>query len=52
LIWISPLLARPVAGLTGVPVGLLATLCLFALVLRRLHRQRDRAVASLRLSQL
>jgi hypothetical protein len=52
LILIAPLLARSAAGLVGVPIGLLATLALFALILRRLHRQRDHAVASLRLSQV
>ncbi|HET7888530.1 MAG TPA: glycosyltransferase family 87 protein [Bradyrhizobium sp.] len=41
LIWIMPLLTRSVAGLTSIPLGLLATLALFALVLRRLYRQRD-----------
>jgi len=51
LIWIAPLLARSVAGLVGIPLGLLATLALFTLILRRLHRQRDVAT-SLRLSQV
>jgi hypothetical protein len=41
LIWITPLLARSVAGLVGIPLGLMATFALFALVLRRLYRQRD-----------
>jgi alpha-1,2-mannosyltransferase len=41
LIWITPLLTRSVAGIAGIPLGLLATLALFALVLRRLYRQRD-----------
>jgi alpha-1,2-mannosyltransferase len=44
-IWIAPLLARSIAGLAGVPVGLLSTLTLFALVLRRLHGQSDRAAS-------
>jgi hypothetical protein len=52
LIWITPLPARGVAGLAGIPLGLLATLALFALVLRRLYRQRDRFNASIRLSQV
>jgi alpha-1,2-mannosyltransferase len=42
LIWITPLLARSAAGLIGIPLGLLATLALCALVLRRLHRQHER----------
>lgn len=33
--WVAPILTRPVAGLAGVPLGLLATLCLFAVVVRR-----------------
>jgi alpha-1,2-mannosyltransferase len=44
-VWIAPLLARSVAGLAGVPVGFLSTLTLFALVLRRLHGQSDRAAS-------
>ena len=44
-IWIAPLVARSVAGLAGVPVGLLSTLTLFALGLRRLHGQSDRAAS-------
>lgn len=35
LAWVTPLLARSIAGATGFPLGLLITLALFALVLRR-----------------
>jgi alpha-1,2-mannosyltransferase len=52
LIWITPLLARSAAGLIGIPLGLLSTLALFVLVLRRLHRQQEHVATSLRLSQL
>jgi alpha-1,2-mannosyltransferase len=52
-IWIAPLVARNVAGLVGIPVGFLATLALFTIVVRRLyHRQPEPAAASLRLSQV
>jgi hypothetical protein len=43
LIWITPLMARSVAGLAGIPLGLLAMLALFVLILRRLRPQRDNA---------
>ena len=45
LVWITPLLARSVAGLTGIPLGLLATLALFALIMRRLYRHRARVAS-------
>jgi hypothetical protein len=51
-IWIAPLIARSVAGIAGIPVGLFATLTLFALVVRRLHGQRDRVAVPPRLSQV
>ena len=41
--WITPLLARGVAGLTGVPLGLIAIVVLYALTMR--HAMRDRAAA-------
>ena len=41
--WITPLLARGVAGLTGVPLGLIAIVALYALTMR--HAMRDRAFA-------
>ena len=50
-IWIAPLLARSAAGLVGVPIGLLATLALFAVALRRLLGQRGHIVTALELSQ-
>jgi Glycosyltransferase family 87 len=50
LIWIMPLLARSAAGLVGIPLGLLATLALFALVLRRLYRHRERVASGVDLT--
>lgn len=46
-VWITPLVARSVAGLIGIPIGLLATLALFALVVRRLSAQREHATAAI-----
>jgi Glycosyltransferase family 87 len=40
-VWIAPLLARSAAGLTGVPIGFLASLTLFVLIMRRALRERD-----------
>jgi len=51
-IWLAPLFARTAAGLTGVPLGLLASLCLFALILRRIHNSRERTVTTLRVAQV
>ena len=42
-VWITPLLARPVAGLTGIPIGFLASLTLFGLIVRRAARTHDEA---------
>ena len=39
--WIAPLLTRGIAGATGVPLGLIAIIALFALVIR--HTMRDHA---------
>jgi alpha-1,2-mannosyltransferase len=50
LIWITPVLARSAAGLAGIPLGLFATLALFALILRRLHRQRERVASGVDLT--
>jgi alpha-1,2-mannosyltransferase len=47
LIWITPLMARSVAGLAGIPLGFIATFALFVLVLRRLRRQRDNVVSAI-----
>jgi hypothetical protein len=33
--WIVPLLSRSIAGITGLPLGLLAMLALYGLILRR-----------------
>jgi hypothetical protein len=43
--WIAPLLARGIAGATGVPLGLFAIVALFALVMRR--ATGDRAGAAI-----
>jgi alpha-1,2-mannosyltransferase len=44
-IWIAPLLARTVAGMTGIPVGHVAMLALFAVIMRRAIDQRSDPVA-------
>jgi len=41
--WVTPLLARGIAGLTGIPLGLVAIVALYALTMR--HGMRDRAAA-------
>lgn len=51
-VWTAPLLARTAAGLIGVPIGLLATLTLFVLIMRRMSKQRDRAAITFRVAQL
>ena len=33
--WIAPLLARGIAGSTGIPLGLITVLTLYALMMRR-----------------
>lgn len=44
-VWISPLMARSVAEHTYVPLGLLAMLTLFALILRRIRHERGQSAA-------
>ena len=39
-VWIAPLFTRTVAGLAGVPLGLIATLALFGLIMHRSLRER------------
>ena len=51
-IWLTPLLARTAAGLIGVPIGLVATLTLFFLTLRRMSKLRDRDAAPFRVAQV
>jgi hypothetical protein len=43
--WLLPLLARNVAGATGVPLGLLVLLAIFALILRRSILDRTKSAA-------
>lgn len=51
-VWIAPLLARPIAGLVGIPIGLLAGLMLFVLIMHAALRERDQAAAgALRVAQ-
>ncbi|MFL6839566.1 MAG: glycosyltransferase family 87 protein [Bradyrhizobium sp.] len=51
-VWIAPPLARSAAGLTGIPIGFLACLTLFALILRCAVRKRDEsALGALRVAQ-
>ena len=40
-----PLLARGIAGLTGIPLGLIAIVALYALTMR--HAMRDRAASAI-----
>jgi hypothetical protein len=39
-VWMAPLLARAVAGATGVPLGLMAVLALYALLMQRARTDR------------
>ena len=39
-VWIAPLVARSVAGFAAIPVGLIATLTLFGLIMARSLRER------------
>ena len=41
--WITPLFARGIAGATGIPLGLIAIVALYALTMR--HAMRDRAAS-------
>ena len=50
LIWITPLMARSAADLFGIPLGLLAMLALFVMVLRRLRQQRDNVASGVDLT--
>jgi alpha-1,2-mannosyltransferase len=50
--WMMPLLTRSIAGLTGVPLGLLVLLSLYALTMRRAVSDRGMLiVASHRIAQ-
>ena len=49
--WIAPLLARPIAGLAGIPLGFFAGLMLFGLIIQAALRERDEAVGALRVAQ-
>jgi hypothetical protein len=42
-VWIAPLLSRGIAGVTGIPLGLLALLTLYVFTLRRATMDRARA---------
>ena len=33
--WLTPLIARSIAGVSGIPVGLVGMLALYAVILRR-----------------
>ena len=43
--WITPLLARGIAGATGLPLGLIAIMALYALVTR--HAMYDRGTSAI-----
>ncbi len=52
-VWIAPLLARTVAGAIGIPLGLIATLTLFGLVMHRsLHERPLREARAFGIAQL
>jgi hypothetical protein len=46
--WIVPLLSRSIAGVTGVPLGLLVMLVLYALILRRAVLAPDSSILHIR----
>jgi alpha-1,2-mannosyltransferase len=51
-VWIVPLLARGIADTTGIPLGLMAVLVLYALIMRRATIDRARLdLASARIAQ-
>src|SRR5205823_5666574 len=43
--WVAPLIARSVAGISGIPVGLAGMLALYALILRRARGEPGYAAA-------
>jgi hypothetical protein len=45
-VWITPLLARPLADVTGIPLGLIAQLALFIMTLDRARREAAAAAAA------
>ena len=50
--WIVPLVARGIAGATGMPLGLIAIMVLYALTTRRAMGDRERpAIGSPRIAQ-
>jgi hypothetical protein len=50
--WIVPLLSRGVAGVTGIPLGLIAMLALYVFTLRRAALERtDSAVSGIHVAQ-
>ena len=40
-VWVAPLLARPMAGLAGIPIGFLAGVLLFVMIMNAALRERD-----------
>jgi alpha-1,2-mannosyltransferase len=42
--WIAPLVARAVAGATGIPIGLITLVALYALVMRRVTKARTESM--------
>jgi alpha-1,2-mannosyltransferase len=49
--WTAPLLARGIAGLTGIPLGLIAIVALYALTMRHAIWERGAATKSARIAQ-
>ncbi len=50
-IWIAPLVSRPLAAVTGVPLGLMAQIALFIIVFSRAWRETHPSHGDLRLAQ-
>jgi nitrate reductase gamma subunit len=50
--WIVPLLSRGIAGVAGIPLGLLVMLAFYALTLRRAVSDRAPSTVGARLSQV
>ena len=50
-VWVAPLLTRPVADATGIPLGLIARIILFVMAIDRARRELAIPQGSVRLAQ-
>jgi len=50
-VWVAPLLTRPVAHATGIPLGLIAQIILFVMAIDRARRELAIPQGSVRLAQ-